>query len=131
MQEPSIFSHIIAGDIPSYKVYEDDYTFAFLDISPTVRGHVLVVPKQPVPYIWDLDDENYHALMSTVKRLGAHMRERLRVDYVGIKVIGEQVPHTHVQLVPFNRADDYNSTKSLSFTPEQMAEIAREIEFEI
>lgn len=130
MQEPSIFTHIINGVIPSYKVYEDDRTYAFLDINPTVRGHVLVVPKQQVPYIWDLDDETYHALMQTVKRLGAHMRDKLRVDFVGVKVIGEQVPHTHVHLVPFNHAEEYKSSTQLSFTPEQFAEIAQEITLE-
>lgn len=127
MQEPSVFTHIINGDIPSYKVYEDDRTYAFLDISPTVRGHVLVIPKQQVPYIWDLDDETYHALMQTVKRLGAHMREKLRVEYVGVKVIGVHVPHAHVQLIPFNNSDEYVSMRYLSFTPEQFAEIAQEI----
>ncbi len=127
MQEPSIFTHIINGVIPSYKVYEDERTYAFLDINPTVRGHVLVVPKQQVAYIWDLDDETYHALMQTVKRLGAHMREKLNVKFIGIKVIGEQVPHVHVQLIPFNTSDEYISTKRLSFTPEQFAETAQEI----
>ena len=130
MQEPSIFTHIIMGNIPSYKIYEDDHTYAFLDISPTVRGHVLVVPKQQIPYLWDLDDETYQAQMHTVNKLGAHMREKLRCDYVGVKVIGEQVPHAHVQLIPFNYAQEYAATKSLSFTPEEMSGIADELRME-
>ncbi|NCU30624.1 HIT domain-containing protein [Candidatus Saccharibacteria bacterium] len=130
MQEPSIFTHIINGNIPSYRVYEDDLTYAFLDISPTVRGHVLVIPKQQVPYIWDLDDETYHALMQTVKILGAHMREKLRVDYVGVKVVGEQVPHAHVHLVPFNHIEEYKSSTHLSYTPEEFTDIAQEIALE-
>ncbi|QQG50850.1 MAG: HIT domain-containing protein [Candidatus Saccharibacteria bacterium] len=106
MQE-SIFTKIINGEIPSHKIYEDDRTFAFLDIHPTVVGHTLVVPKKQVEFLWDLDDETYQAVMATSKKLARHFREVLNVPYVGEKVIGVDVPHAHVQLIPFTNTDDY------------------------
>ena len=126
----SLFTKIIKGEIPCHKIYEDDKTIAFLDVHPQTPGHTLVVPKVQVDHIWDLDDETYQALMHTVKKLGAHMREKLRCDYVGVKVIGEQVPHAHVHLIPFNYAQEYAATKSLSFTPEEMSGIADELRME-
>lgn len=106
MQE-SIFTKIINGEIPCHKIYEDDLTFAFLDIHPTVVGHTLVVPKKQVEFLWDLDDETYQAVMATSKKLARHFREVLDVSYVGEKVIGVDVPHAHVQLIPFTNTDDY------------------------
>lgn len=106
MQE-SIFTKIINGEIPCHKIYEDDNTFAFLDIHPIVPGHALIIPKKQVEFLWDLDDATYQAVMATTKKLALHFREVLNVPYVGEKVIGVDVPHAHVQLVPFSDTKDY------------------------
>lgn len=104
--EESIFTKIIRGDIPSYKIYEDEKTFAFLDIHPLTDGHVLVVPKQQVEFIWDLESTEYQALMDTVQKIGKHLREVLDAPYVGVEVIGVDVPHAHVHVVPFTSAGE-------------------------
>ena len=104
--EDSIFTKIIKGDIPSHKIYEDDKTFAFLDIHPLQEGHVLVVPKVQVEFIWDLEAEDYQALMNTVQKVGRRLREVMEASYVGVEVIGVDVPHAHVHVVPFTTVDD-------------------------
>lgn len=106
MSEPSIFTKIINGEIPCHKVYEDDYTFAFLDINPATEGHTLVVPKRQVEFLWDLSDDDYQALMTTVKKLARHLRDVLTVSYVGEVVIGTDVPHAHVHLIPFSSSTE-------------------------
>ena len=107
----SIFSKIIEGEIPAYKIYEDEKTFAFLDINPEVRGHVLVVPKVEVDKIYELSDEDWVALWASVKKIAQHME-----DVTGrrtlMKVVGTDVPHAHVHLTPFDETwqygDDHN-----------------------
>lgn len=106
MNESTIFTKIINGDIPSHKIYEDDATYAFLDINPVNPGHTLVVPKNPVPYIWDLPVADYQALMATVQKLGGHLKTTLDAPYVSMQVVGVDVPHTHVHLIPFSSADE-------------------------
>ena len=98
---PSIFTQIIKGEIPCYKIYEDDKTFAFLDIHPETLGHTLVIPKLEVDKIYDLPDEDYQALMATVKKLSQHMEKQLGQRTLW-KVIGTDVPHAHVHLTPFD-----------------------------
>jgi histidine triad (HIT) family protein len=105
--QDSIFTKIINGDIPSHKVYEDDNVYAFLDIHPITTGHTLVVPKKQVEFLWDMQDEDYEQLMQAVKRLAAHIRDTLGVPYVGVQVIGVDVPHAHVHLVPFTAVAEY------------------------
>jgi len=107
MQKPSIFTQIINGDIPSHKIYEDDKTLAFLDIYSVVEGHTLVVSKKQVEFVWDLEREDYGALMETVQKVALRLREVLQVAYVGEKVMGTDVPHAHVHLVPFDDVDTY------------------------
>lgn len=102
-------------------MYEDDKTFAFLDINPTVDGHVLVVPKTEVEFLWDLTDEDYTALMQTVKLLGRRLRTVFAVPYVGIKVMGTDVPHTHVHLLPFSNPSEYKSFTPQSGQPDHVA----------
>lgn len=97
--EDSIFTKIIRGDIPSYKIYEDNKTFAMLDINPLSDGHVLVIPKLQIDKIYDLPDEDYAALMKTVKKLSSLMEERLGTR-IGLAVEGLQIPHAHIHLVP-------------------------------
>ena len=110
MSEPSVFTKIINGEIPCHKVYEDEHTLAFLDIHPVVEGHTLVVPKAEVEFVWDLSDEQYQALMATVKKVGLRLREVIGKKYVGVMVIGTDVPHTHVHVEAFNQASELKKT---------------------
>ncbi|MBI5906610.1 HIT domain-containing protein [Candidatus Saccharibacteria bacterium] len=110
----SIFTKIIKGEIPCHKVYEDDKSLAFLDIFPIVPGHVLVVSKKQVEYLWDLPDEDYQAVMAACKKVANRLREVLKVKYVGVKVVGTDVPHVHIHLVPFNHAKEYYKRRGLN-----------------
>ena len=97
----SIFTKIIQGEVPCYKIYEDDKTFAFLDIAPEAEGHTLVVPKLEVDKVYDLPDEDYRAVWATVKKLARHY-EQVLGERIMIKVVGIDVPHAHVHLLPVN-----------------------------
>lgn len=119
--KPTIFTKIINGNIPSHKVYEDDKTFAFLDIHPVTEGHVLVVPKKQVEFIWDLDPSDYQAVMATVQKVGAHLREVLSVPYVGLRVVGVDVPHAHVQIIPFTEASELDYHPDMTAEPDHNA----------
>ena len=127
--EDTIFTKIIKGDIPSYKVYEDEKTFAFLDIHPLTDGHCLVVPKQQAEFIWDLESDDYQALMDTVNKIGKHLREVLDAPYVGVEVIGVDVPHAHVHVVPFSSAKDLHRSGPVSDEPDhtQLEKIAEKV----
>ena len=120
----SIFSKIIAGEIPCYKIYEDDKTMAFLDINPEVMGHTLVVPKVEVDRVYDLEDEDYQALMATVKKLAKHMEEVLGQRTI-IKVVGTDVPHAHVHLTPLDENWEYG--KTLKPTEAEMQAMAQKL----
>ena len=120
----SIFSKIIMGEIPCYKIYEDDKTLAFLDINPEVMGHVLVVPKVEVDKIYDLSDEDYQALMATVKKLAKHMEEGLG-ERTRRKVVGTDVPHAHVHLTPLDEKWEYG--KTLKPTEAEMQEMVEKL----
>lgn len=128
----SIFSRIVAGEIPCYKVAEDEKYFAFLDINPVAKGHTLVIPKHEVDYIFDLDDEEYAGLMAFAKKVAAAMKAALPCKRIGVAVLGMEVPHTHVHLVPLNKESDMNFFKEkLSLPAEEMAEIAKAISAEV
>jgi len=131
MSEPTLFTKIINGEIPAHKIYEDEKTFAFLDIHPHQPGHTLVVPKTEVEFLWDLSDDDYQAVMATCKKLARHLRETLHVSYVGVKVMGTDVPHTHVHLIPFNTADEYLVRADMSQEPDHpaLAEMAKKLAF--
>lgn len=116
----SIFSKIIAGEIPCYKIYEDEKTLAFLDIHPETAGHVLVIPKLEIDKIYDLPEEDYLALMKAVKRISKHMEEMLE-KRIFWKVIGTDVPHAHVHLTPQDENWEYG--KTLELDEERMQEI--------
>ncbi len=103
----SLFTRIINGEVPCHKVYEDDATLAFLDIHPAAEGHVLVVPKRQVEFVWDLSDNEYGALMHVVKKLALHLRTATGKSYVGSAIVGTDVPHAHVHLVPFDHSSEY------------------------
>ncbi|MGE5327838.1 MAG: HIT family protein [Thiobacillus sp.] len=102
MSEPSIFTKIINGEIPSHKVYEDDRVIAFLTIQPVSDGHTLVVPKKQVDQIWDMEQDDYDYLWHTSKKIALHLRKIMEVDRVGVVVKGFDVPHVHIHLIPVN-----------------------------
>lgn len=122
----TLFTKIINGEIPSHKIYEDDKTFAFLDISPISRGHTLVVPKNPVEFLWDLPSEDYAAVMETAQKLALHLRKTLGVPYVGQQVVGVDVPHAHVHLVPFSTVKEFRHQPDMNAEPDHaaLAEVA-------
>lgn len=124
----TLFSRIAAGEIPSYKVAEDDRHFAFLDINPVHPGHVLVIPKKETDYIFDLDDEEYAALMLFAKRVALALKAAIPCRKVGVTVIGLDVPHTHVHLVPMDKGDDMNFCgQKLTLPADEMEKIAANI----
>lgn len=127
--EDSIFTKIINGEIPSHKIYEDEQAYAFLDIHPITPGHVLVVPKQQVAFVWDLDDQTYQALMATTKKLATHLRAALGVPFVGEQIIGVDVPHAHVHLIPFTEIAEYRQFPDMTAEPdhEMLAQIAQKL----
>lgn len=131
MNERSIFTKIIDGDIPSHKVYEDDKTLAFLDIYAVIKGHTLVIPKQQVEFVWDLDERDYQALMLTTKKVARRLREVLQVPYVGEKIIGVDVPHAHVHLIPFTSTEEMHRANQENGEPdhEALAAMAQELYF--
>lgn len=122
----SIFTRIINGEIPSYKIYEDEKTYAFLDIHPETPGHTLVVPKLECDKIYELPDEDYQALMATVKKLSLHMEKVLGVRTLW-KVVGTDVPHAHVHLMPFDESWEYGREAHLSDA--EMAEICERLRY--
>lgn len=123
----SIFTKIINGEVPCYKIYEDDKTFAFLDIHPESKGHVLVVPKLEVDKIYDLPEDDYVALMSTVKKLSKHLEQRLGARIIW-KVVGTDVPHAHVHLMPLDPDWQYGHTLELSDT--EFEQICNNLQYE-
>lgn len=129
----TIFSRIAAGEIPSYKVAEDKDHFAFLDINPVHPGHVLVIPRKETDYIFDLSDEEYASLMLFAKRVAKAIKKAIPCKKVGITVIGLDVNHVHVHLVPMNTGADMNfCAEKLTLPAEEMESIAAKIaaEFE-
>lgn len=102
----SIFSKIVAGDIPSYKVAENDKFFAFLDINPMAKGHTLVIPKQETDYIFDLDDTTLADMNIFAKRVAKAIEKAISCKRIGIMVIGMEVPHAHIHLIPINKESD-------------------------
>jgi histidine triad (HIT) family protein len=129
--QDSLFTKIINGDIPSHKVYEDDHVYAFLDIYPIAPGHTLVVPKKQVEFVWDLDDETYHHLQSAVKKIALHLRQTLNVPYVGQQIIGVDVPHAHIHLIPFTTPAEYHNRPDTTGEPDHqsLAQMAAKVAF--
>jgi histidine triad (HIT) family protein len=124
----SIFTRIINREIPGYIIAEDENYIAFLDISPLVLGHTLVVPKKKVDYIFELENESLAGLMVFAKKVAIAVKKAVPCKRIGVSVIGLEVPHTHVHLVPMNSADDVNFTRSkLSPSKEALAEVAEAI----
>jgi histidine triad (HIT) family protein len=124
----TIFSRIVAGEIPCYKVAEDDRFLAFLDINPLAKGHTLVIPKTEVDYIFNLDDDLYRDLFAFARRVGLAIDRVIPCKRVGITVIGLEVPHAHIHLIPINGITDMEfSRPKLSFSKEEFVETAQRI----
>ncbi len=120
----TVFTKIIKGELPSYKIYEDDKTYAFLDIEPETPGHTLVVPKVEVDKIYDLEPEDYDAVMATVKKLAKHFDEVLGKRTM-IKIVGIDVPHAHVHLLPVN--ENWAGERVLKMTSEEMEAMRKKL----
>ncbi len=124
----SIFSKIIEGEIPCYKVAETNNCFAFLDINPLTKGHVLVIPKTEVDYLFDLDDAMYTELQLFAKQVATAIKKVIDCNRVGVCVIGLEVPHAHIHLIPFNAMEEMNfANKKLSLPVDEMKAIANSI----
>ena len=124
----TIFSRIASGEIPSYKIAENEKFFAFLDISPLAPGHTLVIPKQEVDYIFDMDENEHREFWSFAMQVAKAIRKSIPCLRVGVAVIGLEVPHAHIHLVPLNSMDDINFSRAkLQLPQEKMQEIAAEI----
>lgn len=122
----SIFTKIVNGEIPAYKVAEDENYFAFLDIFPVAKGHTLVIPKKEVDYIFDLDNESYAGLQMFAKKVAKGLKKAIPCEKVGVLVLGLEVPHAHIHLVPMqNEGDLLNFSKKKKFTPEELQEITK------
>lgn len=127
----SIFTKIIKGEIPCHKIYEDDKTFAFLDIHPKTPGHTLVIPKKQVEFVWDLEDEDYEAVMRTVKKVALRLREVMGDPYIGELVVGIDVPHAHVHVYTFANIEESRRIPDLNAEPDhtELAELAKKLAF--
>jgi len=130
--EHSIFSRIINGEIPCYKIFEDDKTIAILDIHPVQPGHVLVIPKIQIDHIEDLPDDSYHAVWNTVKKVIHQQSLILKRVRVGISVVGTDVPHAHVHLIPFDNSQELRMDIDLNGKPDENAleQMATRLKFE-
>ena len=124
----TIFSKIIRGEIPSYKIAEDEKHYAFLDINPLAKGHTLVVPKKETDYIFDLNDNELTELTLFAKKVAGALEKAIPCKRVGVSVIGLEVPHAHIHLVPINKESDiYFGREKLSLTKEEFEQIAETI----
>lgn len=124
----TIFSRIIAGEIPCYKVAENDRFFAFLDINPLKEGHTLVVPKQETDYIFDLDDEQLGQMMVFAKEVAAKIKREIACNRVAVVVLGLEVPHAHIHLIPIESENDVDfHREKLKLTPEEFKNIAEKL----
>ena len=125
---PSIFSRIIAGEIPCYKIAENEDYIAFLDVFPLKKGHTLVIPKKEVDYVFDLDDSTYLGLMEFAKQVAKALKQSIPCNRIGVSIIGLEVPHAHVHLIPINTMNDMNlANEKLKLSKEEFEQIASEI----
>jgi histidine triad (HIT) family protein len=128
----TIFSRIIAGEIPCYKIAEDERFFAFLDINPMSKGHTLVIPKVETDYIFDLDDKTLADMMLFAKKIAIALEKTVTCVRVGVAVIGLEVPHAHIHLIPISKESDMNfKNPKLKLSAEEMIEIAEKIKINL
>ena len=125
----SIFSKIVAGEIPCYKVAENENFLAFLDIMPLQKGHVLVIPKVETDYIFDIEDSSLGEMMVFAKNVSKKIKSQFECNRIGVAVIGLEVPHAHIHLIPINKMDDMNfANPKMKLSQEELAEIANKIQ---
>ena len=131
MNQDSVFSKIVRGEIPCHKVYEDELTMAFLDIHPVQPGHTLVISKQQVEFVWDLDDVTYQAVMATTRKVAQRLKEVMGAPFVGEEVVGVDVPHAHVHLIPFSTSQEFRRIPDMNAEPDHtaLADLAAKIAF--
>jgi histidine triad (HIT) family protein len=124
----TIFSKIVNGEIPSHKIAEDENFYAFLDINPLAKGHTLVIPKKEVDYIFDLDEETYMGLQAFARKIAIALKKAIPCKKVGVAVLGLEVPHAHIHLVPMQSEQDINfANPKKKFSPEEFEEIKKQI----
>ena len=124
---PTVFSKIVNGEIPSYKIFEDDKFYAFLDINPNAIGHTLCIPKIEVNRLFDLDDDTYSGLMNFSKKIAKALKKAVDCDRIGVSVIGLEVPHVHVHLIPINSMDDMSFNSKVKLTTKEFNDILDKI----
>jgi len=127
----SIFTKIIKGEIPCHKIYEDELTFAFLDIHPVQPGHTLIIPKKQVEFVWDLSPEEYQAVMATAQKVARRIKKVLGAPYVGEQIIGIDVPHAHVHVFPFADGAQFRHRPDMTAEPDHdaLAAMAQKLAF--
>ena len=123
----TIFSRIAAGEIPSYKCAEDENYYAFLDINPLAKGHTLVIPKHEVNYIFDIEDEEYKGLWTFAKKVAVALKAAVPCERIGVAVIGLEVPHAHIHLVPINAEKDMDFRNKKQFPADEMVAVAARV----
>ncbi|MBW1654477.1 HIT family protein [Flavobacterium quisquiliarum] len=124
----SIFTKIVNGEIPAYKIAEDDNYLAFLDVNPNAKGHTLCIPKQEIDKIFDMDEELYLGLMKFSKKIAAALEKTVPCKRVGVAVVGLEVPHAHVHLIPLNEMDEMRFINKVSLTKEEFEDLAKDIQ---
>ena len=127
----TLFTKIINGEIPAYKVAEDDQFLAFLDIRPNTKGHTLCIPKVEVNKIFDLDEETYMGLMAFSRKVAIGLEKAVPCKRIGMAVVGLEVPHVHVHLIPLHSMGDMNFANSISFSEEEFRQIAQDIKSQL
>ena len=128
---PTIFTKIVNGEIPSYKVAETEKFLAFLDVRPNVRGHTLCIPKEEVNKLFDLDEDTYMELMAFSRKVAKGIEKTISCKRIGMAVVGLEVPHVHVHLIPLNGMGDMNFAQSVSLSEEEFRQIADDIKANI
>jgi histidine triad (HIT) family protein len=123
----SIFTRIVNGEIPCYKIAEDENYLAFLDVNPNAKGHTLCIPKQEVDKIFDLHDDLYLGLMAFAKKVAIALEKSVPCKRIGMAAIGLEVPHTHVHLIPLNEMDEMRFQNKVTLTPQEFQELAQKI----
>jgi histidine triad (HIT) family protein len=124
----SIFTKIVAGEIPCYRIAEDENYLAFLDVNPNAKGHTLCIPKQEINKLFDLDDEAYLGLMAFAKKVAVALEKTVPCKRISMAVIGLEVPHAHVHLIPLNEMDEMRFQNKVSLTPEEFNALAQAIQ---
>ena len=124
----SIFSKIIAGEIPCYRIAEDENYLAFLDVNPNAKGHTLCIPKQEINKLFDIDDQVYLGLMAFAKKVAVALEKTVPCKRIGMAVIGLEVPHAHVHLIPLNEMDEMRFQNKVSLSPEEFIALAQAIQ---